>query len=65
MSSGYNPEAVNREIRRDPRIGAEEARLIHALLRGRDPVSHPTVADAMSGEKREHEDQTSRKGRNS
>lgn len=37
MTSRYNAAAVDREIRRDRRIGAHEARLIHALLRGRDP----------------------------
>lgn len=34
----YCPEAVQREILKDPRIKGKEARLIHALLRGRDPV---------------------------
>lgn len=32
----YNREAVQREIDRDKRIGRKEARLIHALLKGRD-----------------------------
>jgi hypothetical protein len=64
MTPGYNAEAVNREIRRDPRVGAEEARLIHALLRSRDPISQPAVAEAMTGAKLESSGQTSRKGRN-
>jgi hypothetical protein len=32
----YSAEAVQREIDKDKRIGKAEARLIHALLRGRD-----------------------------
>ncbi len=32
----YSPEAVQREIDRDKRISPSEAKLIHALLRGRD-----------------------------
>jgi hypothetical protein len=32
----YSAEAVQREIDKDRRIGPVEARLIHALLRGRD-----------------------------
>ena len=31
----YSAEAVQREIAKDPRIKPNEARLIHALLRGR------------------------------
>lgn len=31
----YNPKAVDAEIRKDPRIKGREARLIHALLKGR------------------------------
>lgn len=33
----YNREAVEREIRKDRRIKGREAKLIHALLRGRQP----------------------------
>jgi len=38
MSAAYNPDAVNRQIaadRRRHRITGREARLIHALLKGR------------------------------
>ena len=31
----YSREAVQREILKDPRIGAAEAKAIHALLKGR------------------------------
>jgi hypothetical protein len=31
----YNEEAVEREIRKDKRIKRREAKLIHALLKGR------------------------------
>lgn len=31
----YNKDAVQKEINKDKRIGGKEARLIHALLRGR------------------------------
>lgn len=31
----YNKDAVQREITKDKRIGGKEAKLIHALLRGR------------------------------
>lgn len=31
----YNREAVDREIRKDRRIKGKEAKLIHALLKGR------------------------------
>jgi hypothetical protein len=31
----YSAEAINREIAKDHRITPKEARLIHALLRGR------------------------------
>lgn len=37
MAHRYNREAVDAEIRKDPRIKGKEARLIHALLRGREP----------------------------
>lgn len=32
--SKYNAKAVDKEIRKDPRIKGREARLIHALLKG-------------------------------
>jgi hypothetical protein len=32
----YNREAVDREIAKDKRIGKREAKLIHALLKGRN-----------------------------
>ena len=35
----YNAEAVAKEIGRDRRISGREARLIHSLLRGRQPVA--------------------------
>lgn len=35
----YNKSAVDAQIRKDPRIKGKEARLIHALLRGREPSS--------------------------
>jgi hypothetical protein len=31
----YNKEAVDKEIKRDPRIKGQEAKLIHRLLKGR------------------------------
>ena len=31
----YNKEAVNKEIKRDPRNKGKEARAIHRLLKGR------------------------------
>ncbi len=31
----YNKEAVDQAIKRDPRIKPKEAKLIHALLKGR------------------------------
>lgn len=31
----YNKKAVDKEIKKDPRITGREARLIHALLKGR------------------------------
>lgn len=34
-TKGYNPEAVNKEIAKDPRIKGAEAKAIHALLKGR------------------------------
>lgn len=30
----YNAKAVEKEIRKDPRIKGKEAKLIHALLKG-------------------------------
>jgi hypothetical protein len=30
----YNKQAVDREIKKDPRIKPKEAKLIHALLKG-------------------------------
>ena len=30
----YNKEAVEKEIKKDPRIKGREAKLIHALLKG-------------------------------
>lgn len=33
--SNYNEKAVEREIKKDPRIKGKEAKLIKALLRGR------------------------------
>jgi len=30
----YNKQAVDREIKKDPRIKGKEAKLIHALLKG-------------------------------
>lgn len=38
----YNREAVNKEIRKDPRIGSREARMIHAILKGRDAAPEVT-----------------------
>jgi hypothetical protein len=35
VAHSYSREAVEREIRRDKRIGAKEAKAIHALLKGR------------------------------
>ena len=32
----YNKEAVQKEIKKDPRIKSKEAKLIHALLKGRN-----------------------------
>tara|TARA_R100001086_G_C11713501_1_gene224846 strand:+ start:214 stop:660 length:447 start_codon:yes stop_codon:yes gene_type:complete len=34
-SLGYNPAAVEKEIKRDPRIKGREAKAIHRLLKGR------------------------------
>lgn len=31
----YNKSAVEKEIKKDPRIKGKEAKLIHALLKGR------------------------------
>ena len=31
----YNERAVNDAIKKDPRIGAKESKLIHGLLKGR------------------------------
>tara|TARA_B100000700_G_C14612031_1_gene654024 strand:- start:117 stop:245 length:129 start_codon:yes stop_codon:yes gene_type:complete len=31
----YNKKAVDREIKKDPRIKGKEAKLIHRLLKGR------------------------------
>ncbi len=31
----YNKEAVDKEIKKDPRIKGKEAKLIHRLLKGR------------------------------
>jgi hypothetical protein len=36
VTQRYSAEAVQREIDKDKRIGKAEARLIHALLRGRE-----------------------------
>lgn len=32
----YNKEAVDKQIKKDPRIKGKEAKLIHALLKGRN-----------------------------
>ena len=32
----YDKEAVEKEIKKDPRIKGKEAKLIHALLKGRN-----------------------------
>jgi hypothetical protein len=34
--SKYNKEAVDKSIKKDPRIKGKEAKLIHALLKGRN-----------------------------
>lgn len=40
----YNEEAVNRAIRSSrQKISGREAKLIHALLRGRDPVKKGVI----------------------
>lgn len=40
----YNEEAVNRAIRSSrKKISGREAKLIHALLRGRDPVTRAAI----------------------
>ena len=40
----YNEEAVNKAIRSSKqRIGKREAKLIHALLRGRDPLTRAAI----------------------
>lgn len=40
----YNEEAVNRAIRSSrQKISGREAKLIHALLRGRDPVKKGAI----------------------
>ena len=31
----YNKEAIDKEIKKDPRIKGKEAKLIHRLLKGR------------------------------
>ena len=46
----YNRDAVEREIHKDKRIKSKEAKLIHALLKGRPPVSwKPEVIADSSG----------------
>lgn len=40
----YNKEAVDKAIRSSrQRIGGKEAKLIHALLRGRDPLTRAAI----------------------
>jgi hypothetical protein len=41
MVRSYSRSAVEREIQRDPRIKGREARLIHALLKGRQKEDEP------------------------
>lgn len=42
--TNYNEEAVNRAISSSrQKIGKREAKLIHALLRGRDPVTRAAI----------------------
>jgi uncharacterized protein YbaA (DUF1428 family) len=35
MMTKYNKDAVEKEIKKDPRIKGKEAKMIHALLKGR------------------------------
>jgi hypothetical protein len=35
LMAKYNKEAVDKAIKKDPRIKAKEAKLIHRLLKGR------------------------------
>jgi len=37
----YNKEAVDKQIKKDPRIKSNEAKMIHALLKGR--VTNPDI----------------------
>lgn len=50
MTHEYNREAVQREITRDPRIKPGEARLIHALLKGRTPTCTPSTTSRPQSE---------------
>ena len=45
MRNKYNPEEVQKAIDRDKSIGKKEAKLIHALLKGR---SKPNENDTAS-----------------
>lgn len=42
----YSKSAVDKEIRKDPRIGGAEAKRIHALLRGRQETDEPSNTGA-------------------
>lgn len=46
----YNEDAVNDAIRASRnRIGGREAKLIHALLRGRDPLTTAAIGNKGDG----------------
>jgi hypothetical protein len=55
QSSKYNPNAVQKEINKDKRIGGKEAKAIHSLLKGRTgdvvmcPNGHPFVPEMIAG----------------
>ena len=44
MRNKYNPEEVQKAIDRDKTIGKKEAKLIHALLKGRSKNENDTAS---------------------
>ncbi len=44
MTVKYNKEAVDKAIKKDPRIKGKEAKLIHRLLKGRGEKTNKETA---------------------
>jgi hypothetical protein len=63
----YNKDAVDKEIKKDPRIKGREAKSIHAFLKGRTPKNKVTSEDtpgATDADRNPSMERDARKGRN-